>query len=188
MLPRLHGVRAIPLTDPGDGIAGWKSTKDGQAGQGRSGSPMASKATQLNSVAAPSAFQQRPQGGHHGRRVTGHAEIGPVEVIVGPRRIPLRVEIETKLGNLVAGVGISGVKRNRGDLGLIRQHDDGSDVSHPFILSSVDFATISPPFGCPFRPALGQNRQLTYEFRSVEPVSRRVLRLLSTAGQPSEVP
>ncbi len=145
---------------------------------------MASKATQLNSVAAPSAFQQRPQGGPQGRRVTGHAEIGPVEVIVGPRRIPLRVEIETKLGNLVVGVGISGVKRNRGDLGLIRQHDDGSvqvqlkplmivvrdyalcryivhvpvdltlrandygsDVRHALILSSADFANISPPFG-----------------------------------------
>ena len=126
LLPRLHGVHAIPITDPGDGIAGWKSTKDCQAGQGRSRSSMASKATQLHSVSAAGAFQQRPKGGHHGRRVTGHAEIGPVEVIVGPRRIPLRVEIETEIGNLVAGVGISGIKRNGGDLGPIGQHHDGS--------------------------------------------------------------
>ena len=86
LLPGLHGVRAIPITDPGDGIAGWKSTKDCQAGQGHSGSSMASETIQPNSVSAAGARQQRSQGGHHGRTVTGHAEIRPLEVIAGPRR------------------------------------------------------------------------------------------------------
>jgi hypothetical protein len=71
---------------------------------------MASETTQLNPVSTASAFQQRSQGGHHWRSITGHAEIGPVEVLVGPRRIPLRVEIQTEIGSLVAGIGIPGVK------------------------------------------------------------------------------
>ncbi len=98
--------------------------------------------------------------------------------MVGPRRIPLRVEIQTEIGSRVAGIGIAGVKRNGGNLGPIRQHDDGSvqmqvkplmivvgvralcrfivrvpvdlalrthddgsDVSHAFILASADSST-----------------------------------------------
>ena len=87
---------------------------------------MASETAQLNSLSSASAFQQRSQGGHHWSSIAGHAEIGPVEVIVGPRRIPLRVQIQTEIGSMVAGVGIPGVKRNGGDLGPVRQHDDGS--------------------------------------------------------------
>jgi hypothetical protein len=143
---------------------------------------MASETTQLNSVSTASAFEQRSQGGHHWSRTTGHAEIGPVEVIVGPRRIPPRVEIQTEIGRLVAGIGIPGVKRNGGDLGPIgqhddgsvqvqvkplmivvrdsalcwfivhvpvdlalRTHDDGSDVSHTFILASAESSTSPMP-------------------------------------------
>lgn len=38
----------------------------------------------------------------------------------------MRVEIQPEVGNLVAGIGIPGVKRNGGDLGPIGQHHDGS--------------------------------------------------------------
>jgi hypothetical protein len=38
----------------------------------------------------------------------------------------VRVEIQPEVGNLVAGIGIPGVKRNGGDLGPIGQHHDGS--------------------------------------------------------------
>ena len=85
---------------------------------------MASETTQLNSLSIASAFQQRAQGGHHWSSITGHAEIGPVEVIVGPRRIPLGIQIQTEIRSLVAGVGIPDVKRNGRDLGPIRQHDE----------------------------------------------------------------
>ena len=112
--------------DPGDGIVGRMPAQDGQTGQGRSGSPVPSETTQLNPFSTPGAFSQRSQGGHHWSRITGHAEIGPVEVMVGPRRIPVRVEIQPEVGNLVAGIGIPGVKRNGGDLGPIGQHHDGS--------------------------------------------------------------
>ena len=47
--------------------------------------------------------QQHAQGGHHWSSITGHAEIGPVEVIMGPRRIPLRVEIQTEIAHLGRG-------------------------------------------------------------------------------------
>ena len=87
---------------------------------------MASEATQLNSDSTTSTLQQRSQGGPHRKRITGHAEIGPVEVIVGPRRIPQWVEIQTEIWSLSPGIGIAGVKRNRGDLGPIRQHNGGS--------------------------------------------------------------
>ena len=88
LLSRLHGIRAVVLPDPSDGLAGWKSAHDCEAGQGGSGSPMASEATQLNSDSTTSTVQQRSQGGPHWNRITGYAEIGPVEVIVKPRRIP----------------------------------------------------------------------------------------------------
>ena len=70
--------------------------------------------------------QQRSQGGHHGSNIAGHAEIGPVEVIVGPRRFPLRVEIQTEIRSPVVGVGIPDVKRNGSDFGPVRQHNNGS--------------------------------------------------------------
>ena len=87
---------------------------------------MASETTQLNSVSTTSALQQGSKGGHHWNRITGHTEIGPVEVIVRPRRIPLWVEIQSEIGSLVAGIRIPGVKRNRCDLGSIGQHNSGS--------------------------------------------------------------
>ena len=87
---------------------------------------MASETTQLNSLPGASAFQQRSQGGHHGSNIAGHAEIGPVEVIVGPRRFPLRVEIQTEIRSPVVGVGIPDVKRNGSDFGPVRQHNNGS--------------------------------------------------------------
>jgi hypothetical protein len=126
LLSGLHGVRAVALRDPGAGIAGRKFTQDCQAGQGRSGSSVPSETAQLNSTSTASAFQQRSQGGYEGGRIIGHSEIRPVDVIVGPGRIPLRVEIETEVGSLLAGIGIPCVKRNGGDLGPIGQHHDGS--------------------------------------------------------------
>ena len=87
---------------------------------------MASETTQLNSVSTTSALQQRSQGRHHLNRITRYAEIGPVEVTVRPRRIPLWVEIQTEIGSLVAGIRIPGVKRNGSDLGPIGQHNGGS--------------------------------------------------------------
>jgi hypothetical protein len=87
---------------------------------------MAPEATQLNSDSTTSTLQQRSQGGPHRNRITGHAEIGPVEVVVGPRRIPQWVEIQTEIWSLGPGIGMPGVKRNGGDLGPIGQHDGGS--------------------------------------------------------------
>ncbi len=130
LLPGLDSVRAVALTDPVDGIARRKSTQDCEAGQGRSGSSVASETTQLNLLSTASAFEQRSQGGNYWSGITGHAEIGPIEVIVGPRWIPLRVEIQTEVGILITGIGIPGVKRNGGDLGSMRQHDDVSVQVH----------------------------------------------------------
>ena len=55
LLSGLYGVPAVVLTDPGDSIASRKSTHDGHAGQGRSGSPMASETTELDSVSTTAA-------------------------------------------------------------------------------------------------------------------------------------
>ena len=83
---------------------------------------------QPNSTRSPprAAFQQRSQGSDDWGGIIGHSEVGPVDVIVGPRRIPLRVEIQTKVGSLVAGIGIPCVKRNGGDPGPVGEHHDGS--------------------------------------------------------------
>jgi hypothetical protein len=57
-------------------------------------------------MASRSAYSGRPSL----PPFTGYAEIGPVDMIVRPRRIPLRVEIQTEIGIPVAGVGIPGVE------------------------------------------------------------------------------
>ena len=85
---------------------------------------MATQTSQLNLLSTASTFEKRSQGGNQWSGITGYAEIGPIQVVVRPRRIPLRVEIQTEMGGLIAGIGISGVKRNCGDLGSIRQNDD----------------------------------------------------------------
>jgi hypothetical protein len=54
---------------------------------------MAAVTAHLNPFSTASAFQQRPEGGAHWSGITGHTKIGPFEVIVGPGRIPLPVEI-----------------------------------------------------------------------------------------------
>jgi hypothetical protein len=137
LLPGLHGVRAVVPPHPRHGVAGRKSTKDCCAGQGRSGSSMAAEAAHLNPFSTASAFQQRPKGGDHGSGITGHTEIGSFEVIVGPRRIPLRVEVETEIGSLLAGIGISGIKGHGDDLGPVRQYDHGSMQVHVKLLVIV---------------------------------------------------
>ncbi len=87
---------------------------------------MPAKAAHLNPFSTASVFQQRPEGRDHGSGITGHTEIGPFEVIVGPGRTPLRVEIQTEIGSLLAGIGVSGIKGHGDDLGPVRQYDDGS--------------------------------------------------------------
>jgi hypothetical protein len=98
---------------------------------------MAAKTAHLNPFFTASAFEQRPEGGGQLSGITGHAEIGPFEVIVGPGRIPLRIEIETEVGSLLAGVGTSGIKGHGHDLDPVRQYDEGSVLVHGNLLVVV---------------------------------------------------
>jgi hypothetical protein len=67
---------------------------------------MSSETPDLDPFSTARALQKRLQGRDHCGGITGPIEIGPVEVSVGPRRSPLRIEIEPKIGNEVAGIRI----------------------------------------------------------------------------------
>jgi hypothetical protein len=86
---------------------------------------MPSETPDLNSLSTARPCEKRPQSGDNVSGITGHPEIGPVEVTVGPRRSPLRVQIQPEIGNDVAGIGIRGIKRHGNDFDPIWQHDDG---------------------------------------------------------------
>ena len=87
---------------------------------------MATEATHLHSLKPTSPLEQSLQSGGHWQGVVGHSEVWPVEMIVAPRRFPLRIQIKTVVRWLVSGIGVPGVKRNGGHLGPIRQYDDGT--------------------------------------------------------------
>lgn len=110
LLSRLHRITAVVLADPGHRIPRGQSHHDGEAGQSCSGPSVPAQAANFDSVLLTSSLEQRFQGGRHRGGVTRHTEIWPIEVIVGPWRIPLRVQVQTEVWRPITGIGIRRVK------------------------------------------------------------------------------
>jgi hypothetical protein len=101
------------------GMAG----KDGEAGQGRSGAPVAPQATDLYAFTGTSPLEQRSQGNGDVCGIIGDTEVRPVEVGVVPRWLPPLIKVEAEVRRLFTYVGVRGVERYSGDRGAVGQCD-----------------------------------------------------------------
>src|ERR1019366_8618345 len=88
LIGRLDSFGAVVGADPGDGLVRRVAAQDGEAGQSRSGASVASEATDLHSFPGTSPGEHGSQSSDNLSRIVRDAEVRPVEVIVGPRRLP----------------------------------------------------------------------------------------------------
>lgn len=86
-------LRAVVGADPGDRVGGGMAGEDGEAGECCTGAPVAAQAADFHLFTGPGTVEHGPQRGEDRGRVTGDSEVRPVEMIMGPRRLPPAVEI-----------------------------------------------------------------------------------------------
>ena len=84
----LDRVGAVVGADPGNRLGRRMVGQDGETGQGRSGAPVAAEATDLHPFPGTSPVEHGSQSSDDLGRVIGDTEVRPVEVVVGPRRLP----------------------------------------------------------------------------------------------------
>lgn len=114
---------AVGGTNPCDRFAGRMTTQDGEAGQGSPGAPMAAEATDLHHLPAVSPIENGPQSSDDLAHVVGDPEVRPIEVVVGPRRMPTVIEIQPVVRGSITGVGIRGIERHGRYVSAVGQDD-----------------------------------------------------------------
>jgi hypothetical protein len=119
----LDGGGTVVGAHPSDRLAARMAGQDSKAGQGSSGAPVSPEATDLHLFAGTSPLEHGFQGDDDVSRIIGDTEIGPVQVVVRPRRLPFVIKIEPVVRCLFTDVGVHGIERNGGDLGAVRQYD-----------------------------------------------------------------
>jgi hypothetical protein len=130
LFSRLDSINAVVSANPRDGLNWRVATKNSEARHGRSCSSMATETTHLHPTLGTSPVEQRPQPGDDLGRIIGDAEVRPIKVIVSPRRLPPFVQIEAIVRRDLTAIGVSGVKRNGGHLGAVRQDDQRTVLVH----------------------------------------------------------
>ena len=116
-------VGTVVGPDPAHRLAARMTGQDCKAGQGRSGAPVSSEATELHPFSSTSPLEHKSQGRDDLGRIIGDTEVRPVEVIMRPRRLPLVIKIEPVVRWVFTDVGVRGIERYGGDLGTIGQYD-----------------------------------------------------------------
>lgn len=114
---------AVLPADPADGVIWWLATEDGETGKCSPRATVPAVAADLDALTPPSAAEQRLQHLADHNRVVGHAEVRPVEALVGPRWLPSVVEVQTEVGLIVAGIGIGTAEGHRGELRAVGKYD-----------------------------------------------------------------
>jgi len=96
--------------------------QDGQAGQRRPGSAVTAKASNLDALPRPGPFQNRLERLEEGFGVRWQAEVRPIDMVIGPWRLPAGIEVQAIVR--LAGAGVRGgrVIRRRGQLRAVGQH------------------------------------------------------------------
>jgi hypothetical protein len=138
----LDSAIAVVGAHPGDRLARRMTNQDAKAGQGRSCAPVATQATDLHSLPSTSPVEDGSQGGGDVARILRDTEVWPVEVVMGPRRLPPVIEIEPVVRRLVTGVGVWGIERHSSDLGAVGQE---SAEFRSCSLAEADFYEASLP-------------------------------------------
>lgn len=115
--------RTVFRPDPIHGPPGWMPVENSHAGESSSCAPVSPETTNLHSLSRPGAVEHGPQRGGQCVRVVWHSEVGPVEMIVRPRRPPPTIEVEPVVRQNVPRIGLDGVERHSEDGGSTRQDD-----------------------------------------------------------------
>jgi hypothetical protein len=123
LLRRLDRPRAVVGTNPSDRFRGRKADEDRQAREGRSGPSVTTDAAELDAFAGPSPLEHRDKHIPGSIWLSRDSEVGPVEMVVGPRRLPPRVQVEPVIGRFITPIRVGRVKGNRNQFSPVRQRD-----------------------------------------------------------------
>ena len=95
----------------------------GETCQRCTGAAVATQTTDFHPFPGAGTVQHGPQRDQDQGRIAGNAEVRPVEVIVGPRRLPPAVELKPVVGLPVSGVGVDRIEGHGRDSGAVGQAD-----------------------------------------------------------------
>ena len=113
LLVCLDRTFAVFGTDPADGFTGRMAAEDRETGERSTGATVAAVAADLDALALPGPVAQGLERHDHPSWIVWDAEVGPIEVFVGPRWLPPLVEVEPEVRGYLAGIG-SGTAEGHG--------------------------------------------------------------------------
>lgn len=122
LLVGLDRTFAVRGSDPAHGFVWRLAAEDGETGQGGPGAAVAAVAADLDAFTSPGSLEQRFEHGDQSW-VARDAEVGPVQVVVGPRRLPPLVEVQPEVRDHLAGVGLGAAEGHRRHLRAVGEHD-----------------------------------------------------------------
>jgi hypothetical protein len=99
------------------------AAEDGETGKRCTGATVAAVTADLDALARPSPIKQRLKRRDNQNWIVRDAEVGPVQVFVGPRRPPPLVEVQPEVRGYIAGIGIDAAEGHGGQLRAVWQHD-----------------------------------------------------------------
>jgi hypothetical protein len=95
----------------------------GETGKRCTGATVAAVTADLDVLARPSPVKQRLKRRDHQNWIVRDAEVGPVQVFVGPRRPPPLVKVQPEVRGYIAGIGIDAAEGHGGQLRAVWKHD-----------------------------------------------------------------
>ena len=123
LLVCLDRTFAVPGANPADCFAWRLAAEDGETGKRCAGATVAAVTADLDALARPSPIKQRLKRRDNQNWIVWDAEVGPVQVFVGPRRPPPLVEVQPEVRGYIAGIGIDAAEGHGGQLRAVWQHD-----------------------------------------------------------------
>lgn len=114
---------AVHGSDPADGFVWRLAAEDGKTGKRGTGATVAAVTANLDALTSPGSVKQRLKRSDNQNRIARDTEVGPVQVVVRPRRPPPLVEVQPKIRGHIAGIGIDAAEGHRSQLRVIWQHD-----------------------------------------------------------------
>ena len=132
LLVRLDCVATIGRANP----VHWIFRDPGehrQAAEDGAGATMAAEAPDLDHCAAPGLVKQIVERIRERLLIAWETEVGPVEVGMGPRRLPARIEVETEVGRALPVVAVCRIRRGP-DRRAIRENDQGRGHGYDLVL------------------------------------------------------
>ena len=84
---------------------------------------MTTDTAELDAFGGPSPLKHRDKHIPGSIWLSRDAEVGPVEMVVGPRRLPPRIQVEPVIGRFITPVRVGRVKGNRNQFSPVGQRD-----------------------------------------------------------------